>query len=621
MEKLMKKQTLKKRTKKIEKREGIANNKICENVIKNNNYGITLIALVITVIVLLILAGISISMLSGDNSILSRAGEAKIKTEKESAREQIGLEVLGSFNKYGDIDLNNLKTKLASLNADVSNIDDIMMDDAQTGKITLNGYDFYVDSNNNVLDYSGPVGTDTPEQSTKTAFSRANGRIDIVFLNGTGYSVTSTPNKPALDNTMVPVYYDTSVTPAVWKVCSDTDTTNWYDYHAADVSKAGSASDSENIQSKWANVMLTDSIAVQKDGTTYNTEAIKTKLTENKLSDLVGATVTTEGSMLVWIPRYAYRITYYSDASKTTIKGYSDSRGFVDTEGKTPSDMQTPTTSINVNGTIGTTNYEYYRPHPAFETDLDQGGWSKKITGIWVGKFEATGTTDAVTTIGTTNTVALKNKKIGELWTSLQNIKAGTIGSHMMKNSEWGAISYLAESKFGRNEVAITKNGNSSHYTGAGNYKANTNQSTTGNIYGVYDTVGGTIEYVASYIANSQNTNGYQFASIDGASTTNNNKTESTPYAIVYKHDTSDTNTNNYYLSLNKIFGDGICETSTEGTGQTSWHSACSNFVNSSIPFFLRGGADLTFTGSFDFNCNNGDANYGRGSRVVCVVK
>ena len=64
MEKRMKKQTLKKRTKKIEKKEGIANNKECENVIKNNNHGITLIALVITVIVLLILAGISISMLS-----------------------------------------------------------------------------------------------------------------------------------------------------------------------------------------------------------------------------------------------------------------------------------------------------------------------------------------------------------------------------------------------------------------------------------------------------------------------------------------------------------------------------------------------------------------------------
>ena len=495
-----------------------------------------------------------------------------------------------------------------------------MMDDAQTGKISLNGYDFYVDSNNNVLDYSGPVGTDTPEKSTKSAFSRANGRIDIVFLNGTGYSVTSTPNKPALDNTMVPVYYDTSVNPAVWKVCSDTDTTNWYDYHAADVSKAGSASDSENIQSRWANVMLTDNIKVEKDGTTYDTATIKTKLTENKLSDLVGATVTTEGSMLVWIPRYAYKITYYNEAAKTTIIGYSDSRGFVYTDGKTPSDMEKPTTSINVNGTIGTTNYEYYRPHPAFETDLDQGGWNKKITGIWVGKFEATGTTSAVTTIGATNKVALKNKKIGELWSSLQNIKAGTTGSHMMKNSEWGAISYLAESKFGRNEVAITRNTNSRYYTGAGDYKGNQNQSTTGNIYGVYDTVGGTYEYVASYIANKQNANGNQFASTDG---TTNNETISTPYSTVYKYNsTSDTVTNNYALSLNRVFGDGICETSTAGSGTTSWHSASSFFANSSFPFFNRGGDyDNADAGSFYFNYFNGDASKYYGSRVVCVVK
>ena len=52
----MKKQTLKKRTKKFEERDGIVKNKESENVIKNYNYGITLIALVITVIVLLILA-------------------------------------------------------------------------------------------------------------------------------------------------------------------------------------------------------------------------------------------------------------------------------------------------------------------------------------------------------------------------------------------------------------------------------------------------------------------------------------------------------------------------------------------------------------------------------------
>ena len=47
----------------------------------NKNRGITLIALVVTIVVLLILAGISISMLTGQNGILNRAAEAKEKTE------------------------------------------------------------------------------------------------------------------------------------------------------------------------------------------------------------------------------------------------------------------------------------------------------------------------------------------------------------------------------------------------------------------------------------------------------------------------------------------------------------------------------------------------------------
>lgn len=39
------------------------------------------------------------------------------------------------------------------------------------------------------------------------------------------------------------------------------------------------------------------------------------------------------------------------------------------------------------------------------------------------------------------------------------NFSPHTTESHMMKNSERGACSYLAESKFGRNEVSITKAG------------------------------------------------------------------------------------------------------------------------------------------------------------------
>ena len=52
------------------------------------NKGITLIALVVTIIVLLILAGVSINMLTGQNGILNRAGEAKEETEKATKVEQ-----------------------------------------------------------------------------------------------------------------------------------------------------------------------------------------------------------------------------------------------------------------------------------------------------------------------------------------------------------------------------------------------------------------------------------------------------------------------------------------------------------------------------------------------------
>ena len=52
------------------------------------NKGITLIALVITIIVLLILAGVAISMLSGENGTLKKAAEAKIKTEQAQKEEE-----------------------------------------------------------------------------------------------------------------------------------------------------------------------------------------------------------------------------------------------------------------------------------------------------------------------------------------------------------------------------------------------------------------------------------------------------------------------------------------------------------------------------------------------------
>ena len=64
------------------------------NKTKKNARGITLIALVITIIVLLILAGVTIAALSGDNGILKEQHKQKQKQEKESAEEQIKLAIM-----------------------------------------------------------------------------------------------------------------------------------------------------------------------------------------------------------------------------------------------------------------------------------------------------------------------------------------------------------------------------------------------------------------------------------------------------------------------------------------------------------------------------------------------
>ena len=78
-------------------------------MMKNNDNGITLIALVVTIIVLLILAGISISMLTGQNGILNRAAEAKEKTEDANKEEQRKLAQAEALMSTEDTVYNGIK--------------------------------------------------------------------------------------------------------------------------------------------------------------------------------------------------------------------------------------------------------------------------------------------------------------------------------------------------------------------------------------------------------------------------------------------------------------------------------------------------------------------------------
>lgn len=65
----------------------------------NKNKGITLIALIITVIILLIISGIGIAMITGDNGILNKASTAKKESDKSS---EVENNRLGQYNEYLD---------------------------------------------------------------------------------------------------------------------------------------------------------------------------------------------------------------------------------------------------------------------------------------------------------------------------------------------------------------------------------------------------------------------------------------------------------------------------------------------------------------------------------------
>ena len=76
--------------------------------------GITLLALVITIIILLILAGITINAITGDNGIIGNAGKAKEETEITNEKEIIEkatIQAKGN-NKYGNIEESELQSEL-----------------------------------------------------------------------------------------------------------------------------------------------------------------------------------------------------------------------------------------------------------------------------------------------------------------------------------------------------------------------------------------------------------------------------------------------------------------------------------------------------------------------------
>ena len=98
---------------------------------RKSNKGITLIALVTTIIILLILAGITITSLTGDNEIIKKARTSAEKTEMANIEEQIEMVIIKVEQKYKNPNMDNIIDELK--NSKIISEDSQV--DIETGKI------------------------------------------------------------------------------------------------------------------------------------------------------------------------------------------------------------------------------------------------------------------------------------------------------------------------------------------------------------------------------------------------------------------------------------------------------------------------------------------------------
>ncbi len=572
--------------------------------------GITLIALVITIIVLLILAGVTIATLTGENGILTKASEAKEKTELTDEKEKVQLSATGALTKAtgGEINQENLEEELGKYFSDGKYAVEVGNDEDGTEgyivTITENepeGRKYFVDRNGNTGDYTAKEPA-KPTEGIGTNFRMSYGVIEVEFLSGTSYNTTSIPNHPLLKENMTAITYNESDGAA--QNIDNSSGTDWYSYVATTDSDMTDGGTTDGGNSHWANAKVT---------------------------------IDNVDSYFVWIPRYAYRIIYFdSQDSKNAymagtlseekaldnnqIVGYSDARGIVDVEGRTKEGVAVQT-AISVND-------KYFKTHPAFENNVDYGGWSSKLQGIWVSKYEASSVEGNSNSISgdnvTTKTVKIQPGvsswryiAINNAFTNAQAYSVN-LQSHLMKNSEWGAVVYLTESKFGRNGTEVATNNSSSYITGSseGNSSESSSDityqyytekgvlaSSTGNVYGIYDLSGGATERVTGYYKDGES------SILDYGSLFTKNKI-SDIYSTAY--DGTSSNTDYKY-------GDATYEVA-------GWHNDRSMFVGYWDPFFSRGGiAQNGGEGIFYYVCSNHsmarDAAPLSGFRVCLIIE
>ena len=380
------------------------------------------------------------------------------------------------------------------------------------------------------------------------------------------------PNAPVLDDGMIPVYYDEST--SSWKKAdSSNNNNNWYDYDSK----------------KWANSVTVSST----NRSTYKSASVGTKIPMNDIL-----------TMQVWIPRYKYKVWNYN--ADGTVSSDPQQIEITWEKGTSKTGEITCTDSISGTGgdpsetckigsatcTDATCNNKTYT-HPAFTF----GG--KEIKGFWIGKFELTGIISSITT--KPNLRSLRDQTISSFETNIMKMKSSgnqygfstSTDTHMIKNSEWGAVAYLSHSKYGTcidgTCIEIGINNNSSYTTGCGAIAGSSSSSTcnaynttngilastTQNIYGVYDMSGGAYEYTMSNIVNTDGTT--MMPGSSGYTTTT--------YPGAKYYDKYSYNAGNTTRKRSKL-GDGIKEVYNSSKG---WYSDSSYPAVASRPWFNRG--------------------------------
>ena len=419
--------------------------------------------------------------------------------------------------------------------------------------------------------FKGTLGIDT---------KKINKEYKEALLNGTD---------PVLSDNLIPVTLADDGT----AIKADTNA-EWYKYE----------------DKKWANAVI-----LSDDTQTYNNGDI---IPEDNIE-----------SYFVWIPKYSYQIFNLGTtdgyiSSKPTTSNAQEIQikfGTTNTSDNNENECTTPMTS----GASGNCKVGDYMTSPAFI--------SMDTNGLWVAKFETTGSTTNITV--KPNQTSLRNLNVKTMFETAYNYKRDN-DSHMMKNTEWGAVAYLSHSKYGINtEIRINNNSNyitgyaatdssdQSKYPGDSGtdvsitlpyntsigYKA----STTGNITGIYDMSGGAHEYMASLRNETYGSSGFDAATL---------KTYNYKY-----YDTYDSSSE-WSKYSKRILGDATGEMGPfyyyqESNGSSyyhnSWYATYSYFVESSYPWFHRGGDYIrgVLAGQADFSCHTGGASSNVSFRLV----